>query len=281
MPLKDDGCKSFAGLGSGNTKTEGVRSIPFSLLLPDGNMNGELDSHQLSTGNSPLLLSLHAQTKLGLVKDLEQGIITIKKQTLNVKRCAKSGLLVLNLTEGLKGLTQIPVGEVPTGLAKCHRKYKLKPTAYTADTSAPELEEAMTSDATGYHTNVTGYHSTDFQEIQQKVNEALNGETQIIIVTRGRRFAQHRLDSDRSTMHMGCEDLHDPNESGDLRPHIGWHKAILKGLCGLSRFGEHINSILEFVRDHKNDRILVDLTILRANLAATVRWERGSQCSIV
>ena len=260
MPLKDDGCKSFAGLGSGNTKTEGVRSIPFSLLLPDGNMNGELDSHQLSTGNSPLLLSLHAQTKLGLVKDLEQGIITIKKQTLNVKRCAKSGLLVLNLTEGLKDLTQIPVGEVPTGLAKCHRKYKLKPTAYTADTSAPELEEAMTSDATGYHTNVTGYHSTDFQEIQQKVNEALNGETQIIIVTRGRRFAQHRLDSGRSTMHMGCEDLHDPNESGDLRPHIGWHKAILKGLCGLSRFGEHINSILEFVRDHKNDRILVDLT---------------------
>ena len=260
MPLKDDGCKSFAGLGSGNTKTEGVRSIPFSLLLPDGNMNGELDSHQLSTGNSPFLLSLHAQTKLGLVKDLEQGIITIKKQTLNVKRCAKSGLLVLNLTEGLKDLTQIPVGEVPTGLAKCHRKYKLKPTAYTADTSTPELEEAMTSDATGYHTNVTGYHSTDFQEIQQKVNEALNGETQIIIVTRGRRFAQHRLDSGRSTMHMGCEDLHDPNESGDLRPHIGWHKAILKGLCGLSRFGEHINSILEFVRDHKNDRILVDLT---------------------
>ena len=44
MPLKDDGCKSFAGLGSGSTKTEGVRSIPFSLLLPDGNMNGELDS---------------------------------------------------------------------------------------------------------------------------------------------------------------------------------------------------------------------------------------------
>ena len=73
MPLKDDGCKSFAGLGSGSTKTEGVRSIPFSLLLPDGNMHGELDSYQLSTGNSPLLLSLHAQTKLGLVKDLAKG----------------------------------------------------------------------------------------------------------------------------------------------------------------------------------------------------------------
>ena len=30
MPLKDDGGKSFAGLGSGSTKTKGVRSIPFS-----------------------------------------------------------------------------------------------------------------------------------------------------------------------------------------------------------------------------------------------------------
>ena len=45
MPLKDDNYKNFAGLGSGNTKTEGVRSNPFSLLLPDGNMNGKMDSY--------------------------------------------------------------------------------------------------------------------------------------------------------------------------------------------------------------------------------------------
>ena len=38
MPLKDDNYKNFAGLG-------GVRSNPFSLLLPDGNMNGEMDSY--------------------------------------------------------------------------------------------------------------------------------------------------------------------------------------------------------------------------------------------
>ena len=253
MPLKDDGCKSFAGLGSGNTKTEGVRSIPFSLLLPDGNMNGELGSHQLSTGNSPLLLSLHAQTKLGLVKDLEHGIITIKKQPLSVKRCAKSGLLVLNLTEGLKDLTQTPVGEVPTGLPKCHRKYNLA--AYTASSaSAPEPENAMSN------FDVTGFHSTNFQAIQQKLDEALRSETQIIIVTRGRRFSQHRLDSTRSTIHMGCEDLHDPNESGELRPHVGWHRNILKGLCSIGRFIEHINSILEFVRENSSRKILVDLT---------------------
>ena len=113
MPLKDDGCKSFAGLGSGSTKTEGVRSIPFSLLLPDGNMNGELDSYQLSTGNSPLLLSLHAQTKLGLVKDLAKGVVSIKGQPLNIKRYSKSGLLVMNLTEGLTNIINTPPNELP------------------------------------------------------------------------------------------------------------------------------------------------------------------------
>ena len=122
MPLKDDSCKSFAGLGNGNTKTEGVRSIPFSLLLPDGNMNGELDSYQLSTGNSPLLLSLHAQTELGLVKDLAKGVVSIKDQPLNIKRCSKSGLLVLNLTEGLTDIINTPPNELPQ-IPKCHRKY--------------------------------------------------------------------------------------------------------------------------------------------------------------
>ena len=70
MPLKDEGGKSFAGLGSGSTKTEGTRCIPFSLMLKTDKLNGVLDSHQLTSGNSPLLLSLHAPTKSGLVKDL-------------------------------------------------------------------------------------------------------------------------------------------------------------------------------------------------------------------
>jgi hypothetical protein len=74
MPLKDDGGRNFAGLGSGSTKTEGVRSIPFSSVLKTDKVNGVLESHQSTAGHSPLLLSLHAQTKLGLVKDLKNGI---------------------------------------------------------------------------------------------------------------------------------------------------------------------------------------------------------------
>ena len=253
MPLKDDGCKSFAGLGSGNTKTEGVRSIPFSLLLPDGNMNGELDSHQLSTGNSPLLLSLHAQTKLGLVKDLEQGIITIKKQPLNVKRCAKSGLLVLNLTEGLKDLTQTPVGEVPTELPKCHRKYNLA--AYTASSAAtPELGDAMS----GF--DMSGFHSPIFEVLQEKIDEMLRSDVDVAIITRGRRFKQHNMGTTRAVLHLSCEDIRDPAENGEHRHHVGWHWAILETLTQVPKFIDHLNTVLNFVRENSGQKVLIDLT---------------------
>ena len=209
MPLKDDSCKSFAGLGSGNTKTEGVRSIPFSLLLPDGNMNGELDSYQLSTGNSPLLLSLHAQTKLGLVKDLAKGVVSIQDQPLNIKRCSKSGLLVMNLTEGLTDIINTPPNELPK-IPKCHRKYNLAYTASTSDCAMADHDQ-------------TGFHSRDYDVLQSKLNEEQLSNRQVIIVTRGRRFQRHAMRSNRATLSINCEDIYDPDQDVSLRAHVGWH----------------------------------------------------------
>ena len=245
MPLKDDSCKSFAGLGSGNTKTEGVRSIPFSLLLPDGNMNGELDSYQLSTGNSPLLLSLHAQTKLGLVKDLAKGVVSIKDQPLNIKRCSKSGLLVMNLTEGLTDIINTPSNELPE-IPKCHRKYNLAYTTSTSDSAMADHDQ-------------TGFHSRDYDVLQSKLNEEQLSNRQVIIVTRGRRFQRHAMRSNRATLSINCEDIYDPDQDVSLRAHVGWHHRILETLSKVDKFNEHLNSILEFVTQHQEERILVDL----------------------
>ena len=245
MPLKDDSCKSFAGLGSGNTKTEGVRSIPFSLLLPDGNMNGELDSYQLSTGNSPLLLSLHAQTKLGLVKDLAKGVVSIQDQPLNIKRCSKSGLLVMNLTEGLTDIINTPPNELPK-IPKCHRKYNLAYTASTSDCAMADHDQ-------------TGFHSRDYDVLQSKLNEEQLSNRQVIIVTRGRRFQRHAMRSNRATLSINCEDIYDPDQDVSLRAHVGWHHRILETLSKVDKFNEHLNSILEFVTQHQQERILVDL----------------------
>ena len=245
MPLKDDSCKSFAGLGSGNTKTEGVRSIPFSLLLSDGNMNGELDSYQLSTGNSPLLLSLHAQTKLGLVKDLAKGVVSIKDQPLNIKRCSKSGLLVLNLTEGLTDIINTPPNELPQ-IPKCHRKYNLAYTASTSDSAMADHDQ-------------TGFHSRDYDILQTQLNDEQRSDRKVIIVTRGRRFQQHPIRSSRSTLSINCEDIYDPDQDVSLRAHVGWHHRILETLSKVDKYNEHLNSILEFVTQHRDDKILVDL----------------------
>ena len=245
MPLKDDSCKSFAGLGSGNTKTEGVRSIPFSLLLPDGNMNGELDSYQLSTGNSPLLFSLHAQTKLGLVKDLAKGVVSIQDQPLKIKRCSKSGLLVMNLTEGLTDIINTPPNELPK-IPKCHRKYNLAYTASTSDSAMADHDQ-------------TGFHSRDYDVLQSKLNEEQLSNRQVIIVTRGRRFQRHAMRSNRATLSINCEDIYDPDQDVSLRAHVGWHHRILETLSKVDKFNEHLNSILEFVTQHQEERILVDL----------------------
>ena len=245
MPLKDDSCKSFAGLGNGNTKTEGVRSIPFSLLLPDGNMNGELDSYQLSTGNSPLLLSLHAQTKLGLVKDLAKGVVSIKDQPLNIKRCSKSGLLVMNLTEGLTDIINTPSNELPE-IPKCHRKYNLAYTASTSDSAMADHDQ-------------TGFHSRDYDILQTQLNDEQRSDRKVIIVTRGRRFQQQPIRSSRSTLSINCEDIYDPDQDVSLRAHVGWHHRILETLSKVGKYNEHLNSILEFVTQHSNDKVLVDL----------------------
>ena len=117
MPLKDDGGRSFAGLGSGSTKTEGIRSIPCSFMLKTDRVNDVLDSHQLTSGNSPLPLSLHAQTKLGLVKDLKKGVISINGEHLKVYRRHKIGLSMISLIEGLMPITP----GSPVNIPKAHR----------------------------------------------------------------------------------------------------------------------------------------------------------------
>ena len=102
MLLDKSATKTFTGLGPNGTSTEGLQSFPFSLQFLDGDvLNGVMESHQSTTGDTPLLLSLHAQTHLGLVKNLANGTCTIQGQELPLFRCRSTGLLMINLTAGL------------------------------------------------------------------------------------------------------------------------------------------------------------------------------------
>lgn len=67
-------------------------------------MNGVLHSHQLSSGSAPRLISLHAQAHLKLSKNMATGVIMIEDKVLFTHRCAKTGLVMINLTEALTSI---------------------------------------------------------------------------------------------------------------------------------------------------------------------------------
>ena len=151
----------------------------------------------------------------------------------------------MNLTEGLTDIINTPPNELPK-IPKCHRKYNLAYTASTSDSAMADHDQ-------------TGFHSRDYDVLQSKLNEEQLSNRQVIIVTRGRRFQRHAMRSNRATLSINCEDIYDPDQDVSLRAHVGWHHRILETLSKVDKFNEHLNSILEFVTQHQQERILVDL----------------------
>ena len=151
----------------------------------------------------------------------------------------------MNLTEGLTDIINTPPNELPK-IPKCHRKYNLAYTASTSDSAMADHDQ-------------TGFHSRDYDVLQSKLNEEQLSNRQVIIVTRGRRFQRHAMRSNRVTLSINCEDIYDPDQDVSLRAHVGWHHRILETLSKVDKFNEHLNSILEFVTQHQEERILVDL----------------------
>ena len=76
--------KSYKGIGT--SKSLGSRTIPWGLLYKkvasDGTVcaQGTIRSNEMS-GDNPLLLSLHAQSTLGFIKDVQAGTCYMKHMT--------------------------------------------------------------------------------------------------------------------------------------------------------------------------------------------------------
>ena len=69
-------------------------------MTNDEVLSGTLESHELNSGKTPLLISLCAQATLGLVKDMGAGTVSIKGHgELRIHRCSRTGLMMINLSE--------------------------------------------------------------------------------------------------------------------------------------------------------------------------------------
>ena len=99
FPWIDGSTESFAGLGS-STKTLGKRNLPFSIQVGEDSLAGAMESHEVDTeAFDPLLVSLFAQAKLGLIKDIAHCRCYIGDLEASMVRCAHTGLLLLCLRQ--------------------------------------------------------------------------------------------------------------------------------------------------------------------------------------
>ena len=101
-----------------------------------------MESHEVDTAaRSPLLISLFAQSTLGLVKDMSTCACTIQGKVLELARCADAGLLLLNLSQ---------YGHRQHKLPLCVREIKLPTTdqpSFKALVGARPVAAAMASDS--------------------------------------------------------------------------------------------------------------------------------------
>ena len=103
FPWVDSKTKSFAGLGA-TSSTLGKRRLPFSIEKGSTTLGGVLESHEIDTpARNPLLLSLFAQSTLGLIKDMRTCTCSIRNDDgsmshVPLARCSETGLLLLCLS---------------------------------------------------------------------------------------------------------------------------------------------------------------------------------------
>ena len=185
FPFNDTKGKTFSGLGTGGTSTEGSRTLPFSLNFMDSKctpIHGVLETHQLSSGTSPLLLSLHAQAHLGLVKDLKNGTVSIDGNQLPVFRCSHTGLMMLAITPNQIDPTGKTSNHISQQIPKCHRKFRTAFAALSDEPGSPSASEMLRSPS--------GYSSSSADHIEDVVNSCLRGldRSRCLVVTSGARW---------------------------------------------------------------------------------------------
>ena len=98
--------KTYNGIGSsgsnnGGTGTVGKKRFPYRLAGDRRAVSDCLESHELAgSDHVPFLLSLPAQSSLGLVKDLARGHCILDQEgEIELCRCHRTGLLVIRIDQ--------------------------------------------------------------------------------------------------------------------------------------------------------------------------------------
>ena len=140
-------------------------------------------------------------------------------------------------------------------IPKCHRKFR---TAFTALSDSSESVEPMVSltSSVGFHTaSVTTVVNTLY-ETQKRLSA-----TNIFLVTSGVRWT-HRAKPEfpgATILQVDCRHCSDPNDSKDLRGHVGRHPRIMRGLAASQALQQLVTDVKQFIRAHPERKLVIHL----------------------
>ena len=200
-------------------------------MFDDEVISGTLESHELNSGKTPLLISLYAQATLGLVKDMGAGTVNIKGHgELKIHRCSRTGLMMINLSEFQK---YQQVRKLPKSVRALRAEVIFPPAAMAGGKDEPDCVQLLQG---AYRYN--------------RVPE-LVCDTGTVVFSVGLRwdFANHEMmkmerdhdvvmeilpENRRSlpTVTLDCRGIHDP-DCGRYRGHVGRQLQIIKGVYTL------------------------------------------------
>ena len=269
FPFKTTESKNFAGLGSKGSRTEGFRRMPFSLKFESSGdvLNGVIESHQLAEGDTPMLLSLHAQAALRIVKNMRTCEISSDGKPLEWFRCSRTRLLMLNLTQGLRDANQ---ESLDNPVHKCHRQYRAL-TGFTVDGPAPMLPGRK------WMSNEFGTRFGSPSSAQEYFEGVLSSSTQVILVTTGERF-EHFTGGvrPRAYKHFNCKVLHNAEHDPADRDHLGWNPKLLQGIIRSDGFSNLKDQVLQSVGSASSAGVVLNLSCTQTVIEAL---DLGSRCS--
>ena len=214
-------------------------------------VHGVLETHQLSTGKSPLLLSLHAQAHLGLVKNLKNSTVSIDGNQLPVLRCSHTGFMMLAIIPNQLDPTGKTFHNSSQQIPKCHRKFRA---AFTAVSDAPSPMNASKT--------ATGFHHSSTSAVESALDQALRGlnRSNVLIVTSGARWTNRQPAMNGVTvLQIDCRHFHDPDNDRTLRGHVGRHPGIMRSLARNSPMEELLEQVKDFLKSNPSGKLVIHL----------------------
>ena len=260
--------KAFRGL-AGDTKTLGKCRIPFALtfLDPETKLPGVMETHVVD-GKIPLLLSQHAQAALHFTKSMGDAKCYVGNGELELCRARNSGLLCVNLSEGLKSLKskRLPKQLRELKNTEFGMNFNIRPTdqltAFMADEERPARGTFTLDDASCVHILTCG---------KEFLGQIASFDRCKNMVTLGPILS--KFDPGRRLLVVDCMGFGDPQHNPQLRAHIGSHPEIIRGMVGSEKTMEALHYVLHHLKEsHEKGQQLAVVAYCRRNRHRSVSF---------